>query len=314
MADLTAQALAWMQRHHGLTTRRLLREHGVGRRTIDRLIDAGVLHTHSRFKVVLASATNPRTFEQDCLALCLAHPGGYVTGPTGGKLAGLRRMPSRAPLHLAIRHGHRLDPVEGVRFRQTTRLDQRDVLLRPDGILVARPARLAFDLAADLGRLDLLSVVEQLLHQEHCTMDELVAVAERLAHPRRPGSLRFLRTLQDRGDRPPAESHPELVLAEALRELDVPIEVQTTWLDLPGGRRIRMDLSVPAIRWGVEIDIHPEHLGLLGSTRDKQRDRLCHLVGWQVERVTEVDFRDVPRLARELRDLYLARRGQFSAA
>ena len=65
--------------------------------------------------------------------------------------------------------------------------------------------------------------------------------------------------------------------------------------------------AVPAIRWGVEIDLHPDHLLLEGTTRDKRRDRQCHLIGWQIERVTSLDLVDPDGLAAELLALYLAR-------
>ena len=47
---------------------------------------------------------------------------------------------------------------------------------------------------------------------------------------------------------------------------------------------------MPAVRWAVEIDVHPDHLGLDGTTADKRRDRRSRLLGWQVERVTELDL------------------------
>lgn len=312
MPDLTPQALAWLQTHHGLTTRRLLAEHGVGRRTVSRLVAGNVLVQDARYRVVLRSPTVPVTFEQRCLAICLDHPSAVLTGPTGGRLMGLRRMPRLSAFTVAVPHGVHLPVALGVEFRQTTKLDARDRVVRADGIVVAAPARLAFDLAADLGHLDHLSVVEQLLHEHHCTVDELRSMVERLVHPRRAGSFRFLRALEARGDRPAAESHPELELAEALRALGIPIEVQTTWLDLPNGRRIRLDVSVPAVRWGLEIDAHPGHLGLSGSTRDKQRDRQCHMIGWQVDRVTPLELTDVPTLAEELLAVYEARVAEVS--
>jgi very-short-patch-repair endonuclease len=192
-------------------------------------------------------------------------------------------------------------------LHQTTSIKPSDVRRRQDGIVVASPSRLAFDLAALLSVQDHASVIEQLLREGHCSMAELGAVARRLCHPRRPGSLRFVRTLMARGDRPAAESHPEIVLGDALRARGVPVEPQVRTLQLRNGAKIRIDLAVPAARWAIEIDIHPDHLFLEGTTRDKRRDRQCHLIGWQVERVTEIDFMDVASLVDELVELYEAR-------
>jgi hypothetical protein len=116
-----------------------------------------------------------------------------------------------------------------------------------------------------------------------------------------------MRSLVERGNRPAAESHPEVVLGNALRARGVPVVPQVSNLVLPNGKRIRIDLAVPDVRWAIEIDVHPDHLLLEGTTRDKRRDRQCHLIGWQVERVTEVDLLDLSGLVDELVALYQAR-------
>jgi hypothetical protein len=66
-------------------------------------------------------------------------------------------------------------------------------------------------------------------------------------------------------------------------------------------------MAVPSVRWAVEVDVHPDHLLVDGTTKDKQRDRWCHRIDWQVERVTELDLIDVEALCDELADLYRAR-------
>ncbi len=75
-------------------------------------------------------------------------------------------------------------------------------------------------------------------------------------------------------------------------------------LQLPNGRSLTVDLAVPAVRWGVEVDVHPGHLLLDGTSRDKWRDRQCHRIGWQVERVTELDLLDLDGICDELAELY----------
>ena len=142
----------------------------------------------------------------------------------------------------------------------------------------------------------------------------MVGTARRLIHPNRAGSIVVAQTLQSRGTRRAAESHPELVLADALPRRGVPVQPQATWLALPNGSRVRLDLSVPELRWAIEIDVHPDHLFIEGTTKDKARDRQCHLLGWQVERVTGLDMADVEGTADELRLLYLHRaRSQIAA-
>ncbi len=214
MKELTPAALRWLADHHGVITTSALRSSEVGRSTVDRLVRAGVLRIAGKGVYVLTATRS--TLEQRCVVLSAVHPTGYVTGPTAGVLYDLRRMPPASALHFGCRHGDHLPTEPGVRFRQTRALTASDRRIRPDGIIVARPRRLAFDLATDLPPLDHVSVLQQLLDRRLVTFEELVQVGDRLCHPARPGSTRFEESLHrlDRGA--PAQSHPEVILAEAL--------------------------------------------------------------------------------------------------
>ena len=310
MNELTPAALEWLANHHGAITTAVLRDAGVGRSTTDRLVRAHVLRIAHKGVYVLA-ATKP-SLEQRCVVLSAAHRTGYVTGPTAGVLYELRRMPRRSALHFACRHGVHLPVQIGVAFRQTRALRPGDRWTRPDGIILATARRLAFDLAIDLAPLDHVSVLQQLLDRRLVTVAELVETGQRLCHPARPGSTRFEQSLHrlDRGA--PAQSHPEVLLAEALWERSVPVERQTRVVHSAGGS-VHVDLAVAEIQWGIELDVHPEHRSIEGHGGDARRYRSLHLVEWQVEPVSEADLVDLATLADELTALYQARRGQFAA-
>lgn len=115
------------------------------------------------------------------------------------------------------------------------------------------------------------------------------------------------RPLERFGGGEPAESHPEIRLAAALIERNVPVEHQSTVVRRSRGREARIDLAVPAVRWGVELDIHPEHRTLEGDAGDARRYRDLHGCDWQVEPVSEQDMRCLSRLPDELADLYRTR-------
>jgi hypothetical protein len=308
--DLTPTGSRWLADHHGVVTTAVLRSTGVSRATTDRLVRAGVLRVAHKGVYVL-TATKP-TLEQRCAVLSAAHPSGFVTGPTAGALYELRRMPRSAALHFACRHGLHLPRELGVRFRQTRALAPRDRSCRPDGITVARPARVAFDLAIDLSPLDHLSVLHQLIERRLVTYSELVTIAERLCHPARPGSGRFIKSLNRLDRAAPADSHPEVALAEALRRRAVPVEAQTTVVRDAGGGLVHIDLAVAEIKWGIELDIHPEHRSIEGHAGDARRYRSLHLVDWQVEPVSERDMENMDAIADELATLYAARRRQVA--
>jgi hypothetical protein len=308
MPGLTSAATKWLTDHHGVITAHRLRLCKVGRKSILRLVDDGVLHLVERG---IYRATSVReSLEQRCALLCAAHPGGFITGPTAGTLAELRRMPRRAPIHLSVHHRVHLAGAPGVRLRRTTAVTSADRLIRDDGITVASWARLAFDLAADLRSLDHLSVLHQLLHEKRVTTDGLAAIERRLGHPARPGSGRFRYNLERLGHSAPNESHPEVVLAEALRSRGVPVEHQARVVRTSTGRVARIDLAVPDIRWGIELDIHPEHRSFEGQAHDAVRTRDLHRHDWQIEPVSEQDMENVAAIADELEVLYRSRHGR----
>src|SRR3954468_13493817 len=125
----------WLTDHHGVVTTQELRAVGVGRTATDRLCTGGVLRRVSR-GVFVATLAAP-TLEHRTRVLCCLYPAGFVTGPTAGMLAGLRRQPRWDGLHFSIRHGVPLDEGDGVVYRQTTALRASDRTVRADGIVVS---------------------------------------------------------------------------------------------------------------------------------------------------------------------------------
>jgi len=309
MADLTPKASRVARSQHGVITIKQLVAAGVSRTTARRLDASGVLVGDHKSVRRLASAL--RTLEQRCAELCLAHPSIFVTGPTAGSLMGLRRMPRHSPITVSSAHQLHLEH-SGVVHRRSRRVDPSDIRRRDDGIAIAQPTRLAFDLAATLDDRTHRSVVDQLMHEHDVDLSALAATARRLCHPARPGSVRFATTLGTLTGFP-TESDAELRVARALLDRGVPVETNRTWLDLPNGRRARLDLSVAAIRWGIEIDVHPSHLGVIGSTDDKRRDRQAALLGWSIVRLTALDLIDLDATASELVALYRVRCSEVAA-
>jgi hypothetical protein len=301
--NLSPAAARWLAEHHGVATARELRALGLGRKAVDRLCAIGVLHRFARGVYVLATAS--QTLEHRCRLLCALHPGGFVTGPTAAMLEGLRRNPTASTLHFSVRHGVHLYHVIGVRFRQTTNLRAEDLRVRPDGIVVARWPRLAFDLAADLTPLDHRSVVHQMRDRRLVGDHELLSIGARLCHPARRGSTTFRLTLFDLGHAPP-DSHPEVILLDALLRRGIPVEPQVP-VQRANGVTVHLDLGVPAACWGVELDIHPDHRSIPGHHRDAHRVRSLHVEGWQIEPVTELDMERVDGVVDELAALYRRR-------
>lgn len=309
MSTLSPVVIATIHRQVGHITAQQLAAAGVSRSSRQRLVDKKVF-THV-YKSVYRLVDGAPTFEQRLVALSLAHPSGYVTGPTLGGYLGVRKMPKSSKINLCLPHGSPFAASTEIRIRQSTKIESADRRRLENGMMVASWPRLVFDLAADLSPRSFVSVVEQVLDL-HCTVQELAEVGRRLCHPGRPGSLLFMETLLRRGGRAAVQSDAELLVLEGLLARGIPVVPQHSDLRLPGGGTVRVDLAVPTVRWGVEVDVHPSHFRLSGVTRDQRRDRKVHLVDWQLEHVTELDLLDLEPVLDELALLYRTRVERFA--
>ena len=61
---------------------------------------------------------------------------------------------------------------------------------------------------------------------------------------------------------------------------------------LANGSTIHVDRADPSIRWALEIDHVTWHGGRFDAQRDKGRDRGARRLGWQVDRVTDLELAD----------------------
>jgi very-short-patch-repair endonuclease len=267
----------------GLVTTSELVEFGITGRRRSRLLDIGEIHqVHAE---VFRFSTHPETFEQRCLAANLAAPAALLSGPTGGRLYGIRRVWSE-DVHVLARTAVRLDGVVGHRSNMLSDADVR--MLGPFRVL--RPARLACDLSSFLDDGDLESVIEQLLQRRLIDMGTLRSMAHTFITSGRNGSARLGRVLDGRPTwRRPVGSDLELRLHRALtrRGLDLRTQVE---VQLDSGRRIVIDLADPLTRFGIEVDHVTWHGGRLDVQRDKARDRAAMLLGWRIARVTDDDI------------------------
>lgn len=304
MSNLPSAAIVVIHRQLGYITGQQLVELGVTERQRQRLETQGVLERVGRALYWVPGM--PRSLESRAVEICLQHPDGFVTGVAAGVLLGMRQMPHTFGIEFCVKHGSRFSGAAHVVLRQSTLIPVEHVRVLDSGVRIASYKRLAFDLAARLSPTALSSVVEQMIQRGNVTLDELFEVSALMWSAHRPGSTAFNRMLLRRHSGAAPESHPELLVLQGLLERNVPVRPQEQ-LMLASGRRIRIDMAVPEVKWAVEVDIHPSHHGFEGSARDKQRDRELHRVGWQIERVTSIDFDVLGATLDELAELYRAR-------
>jgi very-short-patch-repair endonuclease len=286
--------IAAARANFGLVTAADLVAHGVTSRRRARALGTGELvqiHAH-----VFRFASHPETFDQRCRAANLAAPSAALSGPTAGRLYGLRRAWSD-DVHVLAPHALALDRVVGHRSNMLSEEDIQQ--LGPFRVL--RPARLSCDLASFLDDADLESVIEQMLQRRLADLVTIRRLARTFITSGRNGAARLGRVLDGRPTwRRPAESDLELRLARALarRGLDLQTQVELT---LDSGRVIRIDLGDPVSRFGVEVDHVTWHGGRLDVQQDKARDRDAMRLGWLIARVTDEDVdRRLDRTADEL--------------
>ncbi len=307
MAHLSDAALRLFERQHGVASPRQLIECGVTAHTIKCLQQVGAL------ELVLQGAYRLRGVRLDelgrCAAVCQAHPTHMIAGPTAGRLWGFRRLSNDARVHtLSPPHSQPTRAWWVVPYR-TAAIHPADVVERTDGITMTSRARTAFDLARFVGPLDLLSIIEQAMADGDLGEDEMRAVAVDWLSPRRRWARRYLEQLDRRTAGGPAESHPEVVLGEALEAAGVRGLVRQYAAELPGHGPVRFDLAVVDLRWAIEVDVFPTHRETAGRAADQRRDQAAARGGWLVSRVGSAGFgADLAQTVRDLVDVYHSRR------
>ena len=288
MANLSPHAHALLARQHGVASTRQLLESGISARQLQRLQHNGGLELVLRGAYRTPSA--PVTESSQCAAVCLARTDVAIVGPTAGRLWGFRRLPPDHRIHVIAPPASNPAMVRWVAPYRTDALHAHDVIERNDGIRVTSRQRTALDLARCLGPDDLLSVIEQAAHDGQLDNDQFLAVASDWLSPQRPWARAFLQALDRRLPGGPAESHPEVRVADALATAGVAGLVRQHRIDLPGHGEARFDLAIPELRWAIEVDLHPRHRETIGIAADARRDRAARTVGWITTRITKAQY------------------------
>ena len=186
--------------------------------------------------------------------------------------------------------------------------EERDVILRPDGIRVASPLRMLFGLAGQFNQFRFERAAEDAWHKQLVTPDEAWEYLEVVRRSGRGGVKRMADWLERAAVRDrPAQSGLELDLLAIVERADLPEPERQHPLRLLSGEIIHLDIAWPPIRLAIEPGHSWWHGGDLGQRRDQARDRACSAVGWQVIRYDEQAARRPAATASELRAVYRAR-------
>ena len=286
-SDWRQRANAWLSRHHGIITIAELRDAGANRSQVERMIATGELIVWS--PGIYRSGHWPESAEQTMVAICLRYPAAIIAFVTAARMWTYRRLPPDQLIHILIPHAHSPE-VPGVVVHRCRRIDDVDVVLRPDGIRLTSPPRTVFDIADMLGPPAAASVLEQVLNDKMFTFGTLTDTVARLGHASRPGTRTMRTVLAGRPAwRRAMQSDLEARVLAEITDQGLPAPETQHPVMVGRGRRIRLDFAWPEARVALEID-HPFwHDGADQSHADKQRDRQLIALGWRTPRLTSFD-------------------------
>lgn len=311
MATISQSLAAVVSRRHGIVTHDQLLGDGISRHSVRRLVGTGLLvveHKH-----VYRLATSPDSFEARCAAACAADPFALVSGVAAARLWHFHHVWHPDVPHVLVAHD-RTPITRGVVLRRSNVIAEVDVVERDDGIRIASPPRTWFDCARDVDDPRFERLTEWVL-DHHATLSTLWRTTQRLQARGRPGLARVKRVMSQRADwQKPAGSGIELRVLQALERRGIVLTRQYP-LRLPSGLTIHPDGADPSIKWALEVDHVTWHGGRLDAQRDKLRDRNARLIGWDVERVTDLELADnFDAVIDQLVALYRRRQATFVAA
>jgi hypothetical protein len=302
------EVLALFARQHWVASVAQLHDLGVSRDVIY-LARRKSLIT-SPVRGVLAIAGVELSFRGRVMAAQLAAAGheAFVSGPSAGVLHGLRNMP-RLPVEISVREDRRVTLPRWARLVRTSWIvEERDVLVLPDGLRVAAPLRTLFGLARRFNQHRFERAAEDVWHQGLVTPDQAAAYLAAIRRSGKTGVIRMEHWLERTSFmRAPAQSGLELDFVAMIEQVGLPAPVRQLPLTLPSGETIHLDLAWPDVRLAIEPGHSWWHGGDQRQRADQARDRACALVGWHVHRFDEAATADRAATAREIGALYRRR-------
>ena len=298
---ITPALLHTASRQFGVLSRTQLADTGASTAALSRARRSGTIVDVTARTVRIRSS--PDTFLARCAAVSL-HLGelGFLSGPTAGRLHGLREMTYRK-IFATIPEGHRvrLPPWASVRWSSWYDAD-RDRTMLAGVHATAEPHRMLFDLAAHLDDRRFRRAAEDCWHLGLVTPSSAEQYLRRHRRRGKDGTARMDRWLDIALDqRQPAQSGLELDLIEALRAVGLPEPVRQHPLDLPSGIRIHVDIAWLEVRLCVEPGHSWWHGGNDGLRRDHERALGALAIGWETITLDESLRRDPHQAAQMIR-------------
>lgn len=311
MEALFAQLAAVARRQHALLTLVQLRELGVGRHRLQRLLAGGQLVRVAPRVFLINGAVYswPVHLHAECLS---AGPDTVVSHRPAAALYQLDGFDPLRTVHLTVPPDRSPRRRRDVRIHASVDFD----LIHPatrQGIPVTDPARTVLGLCAaepnrDVARRGLFSAPKKKL----VTWGDLHTCLEAHARPGRRG-IRVFRSDLELYSR---IGCPETTFEDRIREVLVggglPEPRLQHWVSA-GGRRYRIDAAYPGLKVGIEGRSKAHHFTDEAFERDPVRDAHLAIAGWIVIHVTWAQLDDDPAGVVRLVERALSRRAGAAA-
>lgn len=179
------------------------------------------------------------------------------------------------------------DGRQRILLRHRRRYGGTDLVRRPSGLYVTSYSTTVLDCAHLLQPDALVCLIDDVLHRELLSKDELLELVRRRSWHPGVVALRRAVLLADGRAESPNETLVRLVLKPHLPGL-VP---QHRLRDDAGRILARFDLADERVRLAVEADGKAGHAGERMAARDQRRDRVSDARGWRTERCTWFEAR-----------------------
>jgi hypothetical protein len=307
------EVLQLFARQFGMATIRQLVEVGVSERTLHRARQRGVLC--AVLPGVLELGSFPPGFRQRAMAAQLfGGDGCFLDGATAGHLYGLRGMPRR-PIELVTASRRRAAPPAWLRITYSTWIGDNECVQRPDGLWIARPARMLLGLAVRLTDANFELAAEDAWHLQLVSPKEMADYLDSIAGHGRNGVARLRRWVERVVQRSrPAHSRLEIKVARAVVAAGLPEPVRQHPVTLANGVVVHIDLAWPDLKLGFEPGHSWWHGGDRRQRADQQRQRECAAVGWQIECYDESAATNLGAVGAEMATIFRQRQSMLGRA
>ncbi len=239
------EVIRFLVAHHGVASVDQLRGLNFGKHALVRARRQGLLVSPARGVVALAG--RELSFEGRAVVAQLAAGGeAFVSGPSAGVLHGLRGMPT-SRIEVSIKQTRRVDLPAWCRvFRTSWINEERDVIVRVDGLRVASPLRMMFGLAAQFNQHRFERAAEDVWHKNLVTPAEAADYLADIRRSGRTGVTRFEKWLEKTSVRTrPSQSGLELDFVDMIDRVGLPTPKRQHPLLLATGELIHLDLAWP---------------------------------------------------------------------